>query len=425
MSKKNRLREILMKDFLWKLLSLTIAVCLWFVVINIENPSETRSFPLTLEILNTERVTNENKIISNYDEIKNLKVSAKIRGQRISLDRLYQNRDKIQAYIDLTAIKDLEDGASEHLLNVQIKIPPNLGDSYEIDSRTPSNITVKIENKLTKTFPVELAADLSGYSNPDVLPLTVEVSGSESLVNLVSRVKVVMEASAIQEDTTYTGEIIPYDSNGQRVYGVSLSTKNASVYIPMKSSKKIKIIPDIMGAAKEGYSYESITCSPEEVYVTGSDALLKDMEAIKLPPVNISDKDEDMEIGFSIKSFLPLGVNLKNGEEEKVVVKVVIVKETVKDVTLMYDNISYIAELEEGLIAEIAPADISLQLKGSQEILEGVKDEDIKGSIVISMLEEGEYRLPVQVQIPKGTRLTEAESPYITVVIKKTEEISE
>ena len=40
----NKFKEMLMKDFLWKLLSLAIAVILWFVVINLENPVETRNF---------------------------------------------------------------------------------------------------------------------------------------------------------------------------------------------------------------------------------------------------------------------------------------------------------------------------------------------------------------------------------------------
>ena len=102
----NKFKEMLMKDFLWKLLSLAIAVILWFVVINLENPVETRNFTALLQIKNESVITERGQTISNYDEIAGRKITIKIRGQRLSLDRLYKNRADIQAYIDLSLLDE-------------------------------------------------------------------------------------------------------------------------------------------------------------------------------------------------------------------------------------------------------------------------------------------------------------------------------
>ena len=47
----SKFRELLTKDAGWKLLSVFIAVCLWFVVINMENPVEYRVFTANIDIV--------------------------------------------------------------------------------------------------------------------------------------------------------------------------------------------------------------------------------------------------------------------------------------------------------------------------------------------------------------------------------------
>ena len=44
-------------DIGWKLLSLIIAIGLWFMVINTENPVETRSYTAAIQLQNEEALT--------------------------------------------------------------------------------------------------------------------------------------------------------------------------------------------------------------------------------------------------------------------------------------------------------------------------------------------------------------------------------
>ena len=59
----NKLKELFTKDAGWKLLSLGIALFLWFIVINIENPVETRTFNVSIDILSEEALSDSGFII--------------------------------------------------------------------------------------------------------------------------------------------------------------------------------------------------------------------------------------------------------------------------------------------------------------------------------------------------------------------------
>ena len=88
----SKFRELLTKDASWKLLSVFIAVCLWFVVINMENPVEYRVFTANIDIVNISAAEEAGMTITNAKEIENTKVSVRLMGKRIVLDKIQQNR---------------------------------------------------------------------------------------------------------------------------------------------------------------------------------------------------------------------------------------------------------------------------------------------------------------------------------------------
>ena len=106
-----KIKEIIMKDIGWKLLSVAIAVGLWFMVINIENPIENRNYTTKITFENEEVLAEQGLVITNLDEIKDTNVTIKVRGERMALDRLSQYKSYIQATVDLkkaTASDEME-----------------------------------------------------------------------------------------------------------------------------------------------------------------------------------------------------------------------------------------------------------------------------------------------------------------------------
>lgn len=418
----NKFKHVLMKDFGWKLLSLFIAICLWFIVINLEDPVETRNFSVTLEILNDSVITDRGQTISNYDEIYGQKINVRIRGQRIALDRLYQKRDDIHAYIDLTTIEETAGYGETVSASVVVKLPSSLSASYEIEGKSPGAISLIIENRVSVEKPITLdiqgSADASyTLATPELTPQTVTVSGSQTMVDSVDTVKATVNLANIKEDSHYTAALVAYDVNGMQVTGVSLSVKTVDVYIPVKMSKKVKLVYSSTGTPKDGYLVENVTCDPEYVYVLGDEAALKGIDEIQLPPVNVEGKEEDTTMTFGIKYFLGEGVKLKDGTSDKVNITATIVKESTKTVTLKADNISFKVELAEGLSAEVAPEDITFDVRGSKADIDALTDEKIAASLTVTNVEAGEYSMPLQITLPEGINFVGGDAPVISVKV--------
>ena len=98
------MNDLLGKDIGWKVFSLVLAIGLWFIVINIKNPEETMTFTIPVEIQNLNVIEANNLIIANFDEIEDKHITLNIRGTRLTLDKLKNNKkylDVIKATANL------------------------------------------------------------------------------------------------------------------------------------------------------------------------------------------------------------------------------------------------------------------------------------------------------------------------------------
>ena len=159
-----KFQELLTKDLGWKLLSIAIAATMWFMVINITQPVDTRSYsrPLTLENMDT--LTSRGLTVGNAEELKNTKITVKVKAQRTALDRLSQNPDWITASVDLSELAYAVNGDSV-ALPVNVSIDQG-GTAYAISSKAPAVVEAQVENLRTKEFPIEV--ELNGKPDSDI-----------------------------------------------------------------------------------------------------------------------------------------------------------------------------------------------------------------------------------------------------------------
>jgi len=105
-----KFQEMLMKDLGWKLLSIAIAIIMWFMVININQPVDTRTYSKYITLENMDVLTDRGLTVRNADELISTKVNIKIKAQRTALDRLNQSNDWLQVSIDLGGLGSAMDG---------------------------------------------------------------------------------------------------------------------------------------------------------------------------------------------------------------------------------------------------------------------------------------------------------------------------
>ena len=268
-----KFQELLTKDLGWKLLSIAIAATMWFMVINITQPVDTRSYsrPLTLENMDT--LTSRGLTVGNAEELKNTKITVNVKDPRTSLARLSQNPDWITASVDLSELAYAVNGDSV-ALPVNVSIDQG-GTAYAISSKAPAVVEAQVETLRTKEFPIEV--ELNGKPNSDIIlsdPVlsaeTVTVSGPVSLVRQVAKVKAIINAEELEENTDIHAKLACYDYHGAEVTGVSLNIREVTVSYAVHDAKQVPIQVDITGTPANGYQVGTVSCSPKYAEVTGS-----------------------------------------------------------------------------------------------------------------------------------------------------------
>lgn len=411
----SKFRELLTKDAGWKLLSVFIAVCLWFVVINMENPVEYRVFTANIDIVNISAAEEAGMTITNAKEIENTKVSVRLMGKRIVLDKIQQNRS-FSAYIDVSSI-DMENAEGKVTLPVKIKTGLLASDYVDMEFISPSDVDVELDENVSKNFKIE--AVFSGSSETGVTidaetidPEYVKIYGAQTDVNKVATVKAAVNLDSPHNGQKVTAPLAAYDISGNVVDGIYLSNDTAVVTLKMETSRKVPVQINYTGQPANGCSVGKITLSPEYVMVTGNPDVINELIYITLPSIDVSRNSNDIDKVFDVSSLLPDGAELADGSTGRISVNVQIIGQEEHDITFDSDDIMLTGDVENGCNAEIEKDSFNIEVTGSS-----FNESQVKYTVDVSNLTEGEHRVQVKVLLPDGCSLN-GNAPYATVVVK-------
>ena len=406
-----KFQELLTKDLGWKLLSIAIAATMWFMVINITQPVDTRSYsrPLTLE--NMDAVTSRGLTIGNAEELKNTKIVVKVKAQRTALDRLSQNPDWIGASVNLAELTNAMNGDSVALpVNVAIE---QGGTAYAISSKTPTVVEAVVETLRTKEFPIEVMLDgkpAQELSNPVLSNETATVSGPGSLVRQVAKVKAVVDAEEVSESAEIRTKLICYDSHGAEVSGITLNPKTVTVSYAVQDVKQLPIQVDITGTPANGYQVGDVSCSPKYAEVTGTPDALAALLFIRLDSIDVSGSTASVTKTFNLEDYLPNGVTLREGGSVQVTVSVEPAQKG-KSFTLDASCLTILGQ-EDGKTYTLGTADVTVS--GDSGSLSALQAEDLNGSVRVNGISEGTHSVLVHLDLPNGLS---ASPTYIDVTV--------
>ena len=406
----------------WKLLSLVIAIGLWFMVINTENPLETRSYTANIQLQNEESLFERGYVVVNEDEITSTRVTVRLRGQRLALDTLSQSSTKVQAVVDLDNVIYSYNGEPVSV-PVKIVIPSVVNDSFEILSKSIQTITVDIQPYINKDFEVKAVvnntdSDTVQLANAVASPGTVTVYGAKSVVNSIAEVRAEVNPEILEDGMVITTAPVAYDAEGNVVDKVTFSSNELSVKIGMDEMKSVRVAVDITGRAAEGYEVTGIYVSPDTVDVAGKASDLSGVSIIRLPDIDVTGIDSNIIKEFSVEDYLPEGLRVIGADgSDKITVTVSVEEETTKEIVIPAESIAVEGTLEEGLSAHIAGRDMTITISGAGSVISTVEADDIKAYVDVDGYEAGVYSdADVQFELPDGVSLVEGgETVTVTV----------
>lgn len=382
-----------------KILAVIFAVLLWWTVVNIDDPIDTKQFTIDVTVTNPEVITNAGKSYQILDDTKTVIVTVKAR--RKVLDEIKSS------YIMATAdLREMQDSS----VPIRIKVIGFEGD-YETVTAYPQNIQVSVENTQKKTFPITAVTSGSprdGYvvGSMTPSPQTVDISGPESAVSKISKVIAKVDVSELSTDTTIETELIYYDAADNRIDKSLLSSncdKNGvTVNVDIWHTKKVNLQFDTTGIKPaKGYVFTDIEVEPQTIRVAGTTEDLNVLSVLQIKAEELQKKEvsSNEEVIIDITKHLPEGIIMADSDENSVVVRILVEKAGTKSILLpvgsiQIENLSNKFNLEKGPEQEV-----ELQFSGPKEALENLTSENITALVNLdSYTKEGTYDVAVEIK---------------------------
>ncbi|MFG6394364.1 MAG: hypothetical protein K1W24_09360 [Lachnospiraceae bacterium] len=374
-----------------KITSVVIAIIVWAVIINIDDPYKTRSFTVEVETINESVLNSVNKV---YEIIEGSTATVKVKGKKSVVDKL--------GVSDIRATADLASLSTVNAVTIQPSLRKIVASDVILECGQV--LRVSLENRESKQVKVNVIASgepADGYTLGECTakPNMVEVAGGESAVSQIASVRVFLNVNGATEG--FAKKLVPvaYDGDGNKVESATLSFSNSiiRVYAQILEDKEIPVKVKITGKPASGYEYVSTDCLPEKVEIAGTSRRLSRISSVVIP-VDISGMttaSSKLEQDIYISDYLPNGITPVAGFEN-VSIRITLEQVIKKNIDISTDSI-WFSSLADGLKASIISdtGRAGLLVSGRASIVNSINSTNINAYVNCKGLDEGIYTLPV------------------------------
>lgn len=393
-------------------LAFFIAITVWVVAINQDDPSVERSFsnPLPIEYAG---LSEELIIVGDppSEGIVTLRAPA-------SMWEVLTEQD-IRLTADLSTLQ-----AGTYLVTLEANTDRS---PIQIKSIEPQRVTVSVEPSATRNIAIQvstLGAPAPAYQagRAIVEPGEAIVVGPESAVMRVAELRAFVNLANMQESIDHSSVLQPIDVNGIEVEGIQIIPDKARVTVEIRLQslyRVVSVIPAIEGRealeAAGQYRVTEISVTPSVVTVFSSDQQALDALPgyVETAPISIIDATANVDRQMPLD--LPEGFSIVG--EQSVLVQVGIVPIEIS--TTITREIE-VQGLGPDLYARLSPTSVSLLLTGPAAMLDNLELEDARVIVDLFDLTEGTYQLTPQViALPADVQFDDPIPATIEVVITR------
>jgi len=420
--------SIITNNLGYKIISVLIAIVIWYAVTDINDPVETASYTSYIEVVNGSYIENGKQIYRIAEEYKTVKVYVK--ANRSVLSTITE--DDIHVTADLTQIVDL----SREPVMVPLQVSVD-ADVIEVTlSRT--TIPIEIENIASKEFQITVSTgDTSVDKDYEIGTLTpsvpgVTLTGPESIINSIESVVAKIDVTGMTESADVPATLTIMDKSQNELSELVLNdditwdkeVDDISVYVELWAKRSgVAIEAHCSGTPAAGYQVSNIVTTPEEITVAGTDEALAQLEEegnkIVVPgdEINVEGIGTDKVYEVDITQYLPDGLKLSSSMPATVIVYVSVLPVNSREFHIDVDKIK-VKGLGSGYTVSYDNPEITVIVMAIDTTLASLSEDDMRLSIDLTGKTEGDYvDLPVEVRLPAGVSLVG--EPTITVHIKE------
>ena len=414
-----KIRKKVMNNLGLKLLAVIFAVILWVVVVNIDDPSQTRQYTTSVSLENKSYISSNGKW-ADYLNGKNT-ITFSVYAKR----SIHQNlsNSNFTATADAETLEyDEQTGA----YRVPVTVTCNRNSNNITITSKELYLDLELEDSASKQFPIK--AGTTGTVASGCALGTVEitdanvmkVSGPASVVNQIDTVTATINVDGMSSDITDRVTPTFYDAEGNIVdttkLTLSVSTVNISAQI--LNTKDVELEFQTTGTPAEGYAEGDISYSPQTVRIKGEAAVLNTINKITIPEevLDLTGAKANIEKTIDISTYLPFGTSLVISSESKIDVNVTIEAVKTKTLQVPVGNLQVIGLDEDEQIVYEDDV-VVVTVSGRASVVDSLDEKAISGSIDVSELRQGAHNVPVTMDLDK--ELLSYEDVTIPLTIEK------
>lgn len=376
------------------LISVLVAFGLWLYVITVVSPGYEETFDDIPVILRNEAELESRGFMVVSEELPT--VTLTLSGNRTDLAKV--DRSNISLIVDLATIYE----RGTHKLAFKESFPGSVADdAIKVEYRYPSQIELEVELLAKKDIPVNVnytgnvPADFIADTENVVLDnANIHIEGPDPVVQKITQAVVEVDLAGRSESFGESYRYTLCDAQGQPVDASLVKTNVAEVNLALKVQrfKEITLAFEIIDGGGATKDTSSIEFEPKTIKIAGSEAALESVaDQLVIGTINLGELESDME--WEVPINLPGSVtNLSNVESVNVSVKF---PELISK-TFMVTNFAPM-NVPEGLEAEIVNRVLSVTVRGPQELVETMTEDDITIMVDFSQAQLGTFTVKANV----------------------------
>ncbi|MCM3710426.1 CdaR family protein [Sporosarcina luteola] len=394
--------------------ALALAIILFFSVQS-ENEKKTSStigdsqgilHDVPVEVL----IDNENFVVTGVPKTVNMEIDGP--------SSLVQSAKLLKDFTLKVDLRSLSMG--RHTVKIQAE---NLSDKLDV-RLNPATVDVVIEEKVSKTFPVEpefnerLLAEGYNAVKKEVEPSTIQVTGAKSVVEAISFVKVSATGdSGINKSFEQKARVRVLDRDLNKL-DVTIEPEEVTVKVEVKeNSKVVPVVLNQRGVPGENIVIDSVFTDTKMVTLFGPQKTLETIDALRVD-VDVSKVKESGTLELNLPK--PTGVSKLSEDKVKVNISVTVMDgegpppddvsmepttDVEKDVTKEFKNIPVVVKgLDEKYSSTfLKPANgvVDVTVTAKEEVIKSLDSSDFAISVDASGTDqEGEHSYPLSVVGP-------------------------
>ncbi len=393
-------------------LSVLIAILIWWLVANINDPVKTERFSgIPVQIVNEDVLTD---LGYAYEVVEGDTVTITVEGKTSVVNSLSAS--------DFEAVADFSKLSVVDAVPIDVSVKKYSG-QLDLSLGNVNTMIIKKDAVVSISVPVNVVLSgeaASGYAvgSTSGRPNLVKVTGPENLLEGAKEVRAEVSISGVAEDVTTTVEPVLYDGDGNEISStqIDMDTERIDVTVSVWKTKLVDVNLGTEGSPAEGFGVAAFDYEPKTMTVAAPDDILADLTSITLPAFSVSGLSDDYEMDIELtEDLLPDSVVLADDVND---IKAKATIESIESRDLSFSRSAIRVKGKKGRTVNFARSNqYSISMEGCGSVIKGLSISDFDPWVEIGDLDEGEHTIRLHVKEVEGVSVTS--TPYVTLTIEE------